>query len=63
LFDFLKQKFPNLRGVKFVTNPIQHGANAWIQDNVVYLIKNKVTADILVEECLHPFVNTLYNEN
>lgn len=63
LFEFLQSRFPNLKGYKIVSNSIRPGANAWIQDNIVYLVDGKITTDMLVEECLHPFVNTLYNEN
>lgn len=36
--------------------------NAFIQDNKVYVVANRVSIDTVAEEFLHPFINTLYNE-
>lgn len=68
LADFLGEKF----GVEFggiisaqQSNEMTHNANpnAFIQDNKVYVVAGRVTADIIAEEFLHPFVNTLFKHN
>ena len=67
LADFLGRTF----GVEFggiisakKANELTGNANpnAFIQDNKVYVVANRVSIDTVAEEFLHPFVNTLYNE-
>lgn len=37
--------------------------NAFIQNNKVYVVANRVSIDTVAEEFLHPFVNTLFKQN
>lgn len=37
--------------------------NSFVNNGVVYLIKNKITGDIVVEEFLHPFVSAMMSDN
>ena len=60
LFEHLRSKFPNLKGIKFVK---LDKANAKFENGYVLIDPNNVTADTLIEECLHPFVDALFNEN
>lgn len=68
LANFLEEKF----GVQFGGIIEQNEAekmtgksnvNAFIQNNTVYVVKGKITIDTIAEEFLHPFVNTIYNQN
>ena len=36
---------------------------AFVLNNRVYLVRNKITSDIVIEEFLHPFVSALVQEN
>lgn len=67
LADFLGKTF----GVEFggiisakKANELTGNANpnAFIQGNKVYVVANRVSIDTVAEEFLHPFINTLYNE-
>jgi len=53
LFEFSEGRFEN-------TNT---DVTAFVMNNRVYLVRNKVTADIVIEEFLHPFVSALVQEN
>jgi hypothetical protein len=48
----------SLKQANQMTNNAQ--PNAFIQNNTVYVVANRVTVDTIAEEFLHPFVNTLY---
>lgn len=67
LTDFLSRTF----GIEFggiisvkQANELTGNAdpNAFIQNNKVYVVANRVSVDTIAEEFLHPFVNTLYKE-
>ena len=59
LFSFLQWKFPQIKGIKFKS---LSGENAHFEDGWVVINQN-ASLDILVEECLHPFVAALKSEN
>lgn len=59
LVQFLHSKFPQIKGITFVTNAKWNGR---FKNGIVYINAN-ASLDIAVEECLHPFVEALYSEN
>ena len=64
LIAFLSQRFP---GIKFGGIVSQKDAkpnqNAFVKNGVIYLVEGRFTNQIAIEECLHPFVNALYQDN
>jgi hypothetical protein len=44
-------------------NGIDPRANSFVMGNTVYLIKDRVSSTIAVEECLHPFIAALERSN
>lgn len=70
VFETLKSVFPNLRdNIIYITaeeakKMVGNVGNAFIKNNQIYIIKGtKVNQSTIIEECLHPFINSLYHEN
>lgn len=70
LFSKLKTIIPSLRKIQFVSDlrvagiTDKEGVNACVKNGVVYINENGFySKDIVIEECLHSFVNDLYFEN
>lgn len=59
MIQFFQQKFPQIKGFEFVTGVDYNGM---FKDGIVYLNANTFM-DVTAEECLHPFVEALYQEN
>lgn len=71
MMNKLVQKFENLRyewiDAKDI-NGAEHNisadrVNAFVKNGVIYLVKGRVTADVALEELLHPFVELLSKAN
>lgn len=65
ILNFLTKTF---YGIKFkwidkAPPYMKYGANAFVKGNIVYLIKGRVTPEIIVEEFLHPFVTSIQLSN
>lgn len=64
VFEFLQERFPGLMfGGTVSKKEAKPGQNAFIKDGKVYFVEGRITDEITIEECLHPFVNALYTEN
>ena len=69
--DFLKQKFPQLQvDLKHTSKDLREefrkkypNTNSFVIGNTVYLLKDRVTSEIAIEELLHPLVFTIANQN
>lgn len=75
--SFLQTKFPYLKDrIHYVdSNQLSEllkgedkkvnlsSVNSFVKNGTVYLVKGRVTKDIAIEECLHPFVGALQIEN
>lgn len=70
LFSKLKTIIPSLRKIQFVSDlraagiTDKEGVNACVKNGIVYINENGFySKDVVIEECLHSFVNDLYFEN
>lgn len=72
VFTHLQSKFPSLRELQFISHKDAESiggqqartSRAFIKDNTVYVVLGTdITADAVIEECLHPFVNSLFEGN
>jgi hypothetical protein len=59
LVEFMKSKFPQIKGIKFAESSEWNGK---FKDGYVYLNFNS-SLDVAAEECLHPFVEAIFSEN
>ena len=59
LVEFMKSKFPQIKGIKFAESSEWNGR---FKDGYVYLNFNS-SLDIAAEECLHPFIEAIFSEN
>lgn len=71
LVEFLSSRFPSSR-VEYITeseaatllpNGLKNKTASFVKGNQVYLITNRLTDEIAIEEMLHPFVNALKSGN
>lgn len=64
VLTFLQERFPSL---KFEIIPpsdkIPENQNAWVDGDTIYLVEGRFTDEIAIEEALHPFVATIFNDN
>ena len=71
IYAFLKERIPTLGGLHFIRTAEeainQYNINpkgaSFIKDGEVYIITERVTPQIAVEECLHPLVNYIQEGN
>lgn len=73
VFTQLQAKFPRLKDIQFVSHEdavektgseLARTSRAFIKNDTVYVVLgSNITPDIVVEECLHPFVNSLAEGN
>ena len=69
--SFFEQKIPNLKIHTISTRKAKDilgsryndRVRSFVKGNEVYLIASRVDGNIAIEECLHPFVNTLFHAN
>lgn len=68
--NFLESKIPGLSHKVVRDNPsilkkmgVPLSARAFFKDGVVYLIEGKFNEDIAIEECLHPLVSAIKQQN
>ena len=59
VIKMFQQKFPQIKGVKFATSDKWNGK---FENGYVYL-NPKTFTSVAIEECLHPFVEALFDEN
>jgi len=59
LVEFMKSKFPQIKGIRFAESSEWNGM---FKDGYVYLNFNS-SLDVAAEECLHPFIEAIFSEN
>ena len=64
IITFLCDRFPGLKFGGIVSQKnAKPNQRAFIENDTIYLVEGRFTNQIVIEEAVHPFVNTLYHTN